>query len=223
MNAVHSQEGEWRTLAVLWGVAAPATRGPRARLGFGELADTAVRCADRDGLTSVSLAAVAAELGLTTTALYRYVDSKDTLVELMVDYGVGPAPELPGDDSRARTHAWCRALCERYRLHPWLADVPIGGMPRFPNRVAWIDQLLVELDHGQVADPMRVALLLDGIARTFALLGRRQADEEPPPAWLLRAVTERHPRLGQELNRDWSDLDQELTNSIDVVLSAPDR
>ena len=208
---------------MLWGVAAPATRGPRARLGLGELANAAVRCADRDGLSSVSLAAVAAELGLTTTALYRYIDSKDTLVELMIDFGVGPAPELPANDWRSRTHTWCRALWEQYRLHPWLADVPIGGMPRYPNRVAWIDQLLVELDRGLVTDPMRAALLLDAIARTFALLDRRQADEDPPPAWILRAVTERHPRLGQELNRDWTDLDQEFTRSIDIVLSASTR
>jgi AcrR family transcriptional regulator len=210
-------------LAVLWGVATPATRGPRARVGLGELAEAAVGCADRDGLASVSLAAVGAELGLTTTALYRYIDAKDTLVELMIDSGVGPAPELPADDWRTRTHAWCRALCERYRLHPWLADVPIGGMPRYPNRVAWIDQVLVELDRGPVTDPMRAALLLDAIARTFALLDRRQADTEPPPAWILRAVTERHPRLGQELNRDWTDLDQELSHSIDIVLLASNR
>jgi AcrR family transcriptional regulator len=75
---------------------APTSTPGRAR----EIADAAVSLADAGGMGSVSLAAVAADLGLTTTALYRYVDSKDSLVAMMVDTAVGPPPELGEHDWR---------------------------------------------------------------------------------------------------------------------------
>ena len=43
----------------------------------------AVRIADAEGLEAVSMARVAKELGFTTMSLYRYVTSKDELLQLM--------------------------------------------------------------------------------------------------------------------------------------------
>src|SRR6185437_6301876 len=115
VNAVHSQaERSWKTIAVFWGAAAPAAKGPAARFTVEDVARAGIGLADRDGLAGVTMAAVAAELGLTTTALYRYVDSKDTLVEVMVDVAVGapPAAAQPADGSAgwaAAVRAWSGA------------------------------------------------------------------------------------------------------------------
>ncbi|MDT2006851.1 helix-turn-helix transcriptional regulator [Rhodococcus opacus] len=89
---MRSQDMGSRILRSAWGLDPPTTRGPKARSSVDDIVAAAMSLADADDLTVVSLAAVAAELGLTTTALYRYIDSKDTLVEIMIDTAVGPAP-----------------------------------------------------------------------------------------------------------------------------------
>ena len=132
-----------RTLRLLWGVDAPPTRGPKARWTLPDVAGKAVALADRGGLESVSLAKVAADLGVTTTAIYRYVDSKDILVTLMVDEAIGDPPELTAGDLAGRCRQWVQALRERYRLHPWLVDVQPTGIPRQPRPFAWIEALVV--------------------------------------------------------------------------------
>jgi AcrR family transcriptional regulator len=177
-----------------------------------------VYLADSDGLSGVSLSAVAARLGLTTTALYRYVDSKEALVDLMLDAAVGPPPELPDDDWRTAAEAWARALWRRYRQHPWLTDVHPIGMPRYPQRLGWIDVLLPHLDRGQVRSPMNTALLLDGDARTFGLLARPADAASTPPTWLLDAVAAAYPRLGRELGRDWTDIEEEFGEAVRTVI-----
>ncbi len=219
VNAMHGQGADERALRAVWDEVPPLRRGPRARFEIVDVAAAAVALADRGGLSAVALAALAHELGLTTTALYRYVDSKETLVQLMVDAAVGPAPRVVADDWRDGVLAWVQGLWGRYRAHPWLATAPVSGMPLYPQRLGWMEVLLRELDRGQVDDPMRVALLLDGLTRSFALLARQDGEGEPPPAWVLEAVTRRYPRLAQEISRDWTDIADELAPAVRTVLA----
>ena len=205
-------------LKTAWGLTAPAARGPRPRFSWQDVAAAGVDLADSAGLSGVSLSAVAARLGLTTTALYRYVDSKEALVELMLDAAVGPPPELPDDDWRTAAEAWARALWRQYRRHPWLTDVRPVGMPRYPQRLGWIEVLLSHLDRGQVRSPMNTALLLDGVARTFGLLARPADAPSTPPAWLLDAAAAAYPRLAEELDRDWTNIDDEFSDAVRTVI-----
>lgn len=171
---------------------------------------------------SVALSAVAHELGLTTTALYRYVDSKETLVQLMVDATVGPPPQVTTDDWRDGVQAWVRGLWGRYRAHPWLAEAQVSGMPLYPQRLGWMETVLCELDRGPVSDPMRVALLLDGLTRSFALLAR-PADDAAPPSWVVEAAAARYPRLAHEFTRNWTDIESELAPAVRTVLAGAER
>lgn len=220
VSVVHSQGGGGeRTLELLWGTQTPRTRGPRPRVSLDDIGAVGVRWADAYGVGAITLAAVAGELGLTATALYRYLDSKDALLELMVDHAIGVPPRLSGTTWRERVREWTETLCDRYRRHPWLAHHQTGGMPHRPSTLAWIELLLRELDHSPVEDPMRLALLLDGLARTFALITGPTHTSPPPPGWLLSTITERHPRFAAELDRDWSDIDAELAHALDTVLT----
>lgn len=221
VSVVHSQESEDRTLELLWGIRARSTRGPRPRVTLEDIAAAGVRCADTHGVESVTLAVVATELELSTTALYRYLDSKDALLAVMVDAAIGTPPLLRGSAWRARVQGWTRALNEQYRQHPWLAQVQIGGMPRYPSALAWIELLLRELDQAPVRDPLRLALLLDGLARTFALI--TSATPSAPPGWLRSAIAEHYPRLTTELDRDWNDIENELTHAVDTVLTGAEH
>ena len=69
-------------------------------LRYGELdrsvvVAAAVRVAERGGVRSVTVRALATELGLSTTAMYRYVDGKAELLNLIAEATLASV-ELPG-------------------------------------------------------------------------------------------------------------------------------
>jgi AcrR family transcriptional regulator len=222
VNVMHNQGVDERALRTAWGVGPLTTRGPRARYDLASIATTAVALADDCGMSGVALSVLARELGLATTALYRYVDSKETLVHLMVDAAIGPPPEAASSDWHEGIQTWVSGLWGRYRAHPWLAEVQVAGMPLYPQRLGWMEALLCELDRGQVRDPIRIALLLDGVTRSFALLAR-PADHAAPPSWVVEAAAARYPRLAQELARDWTDIEGELDIAVRTVLAGAER
>ena len=82
-----------RAVALAWGIAADPQRGPKRELTIERIVEVAVRLADDGGLSAVSMAAIAGELGVTSMALYRYVTSKDDLLVLMQEEGIGLPPE----------------------------------------------------------------------------------------------------------------------------------
>lgn len=92
--------------------------------------------------------------------------------------------------------------------------MPTGARRCAPAAYAWLDSLTAALD-GAVRRPAGVALLLDSLVRGYAPLG---ADPEPLPAWLRRAVAERHPRLADAMAGDWGDVDAELEEALAAVL-----
>jgi AcrR family transcriptional regulator len=212
---MHSQQD--RALRLLWGVETATNRGPKARWTPEDIATAAVELADEGGLEAVSLARVAARLGMTTTAVYRYADSKATLVELMVDVAVGEAPASLDPDWRQACRAWARLLAGRYAAHPWLSDLKPSGMPRQPRVYGWIDALVRAIPGDTGVDPLRLALLLDGLVRAHAGLERGLREAEPLP-WLGDAVAARYPALAAAPARDVSDARDELDFALDVVL-----
>ena len=90
---------------LLWGLRKPRTRGPRPAFDLAQVADAAVKVADTEGLEAVSMHRVAAELGLTKMALYRYVNGKSELSAIMIEAAVGTPPDLSGVTSW-RTKSW---------------------------------------------------------------------------------------------------------------------
>lgn len=212
---MHSQED--RSLKLLWGVEEATNRGPKARWTPQDVALSAVGIADQDGLEAVSLSRVATSLGMTTTAIYRYADSKATLVDLMVDAAVGDAPQLPSGDWQQKCRAWVRLLAARYAGHPWLGDIRPSGMPRQPNAYAWIDALVRSIPEDTGIDALRLALLLDGLVRNNAAL-EQSLSGQAPAEWLSEAVAARFPALATAPTRDISDPGAELDFAVDVVL-----
>src|SRR6187549_3710630 len=93
MNDTNPEPELPRAVALAWGVAANPQRGPKRELSIERIVEVAVGIADQGGLAAVSMAAIAAELGVTSMALYRYVTSKDDLLVLMQEHGIGLPPE----------------------------------------------------------------------------------------------------------------------------------
>lgn len=109
---------------------APMTAsGARARVRAEltrEIADVARRHLATDGAAALSLRAVARELGMASSAVYRYFPSRDDLLTtLIVDAydAIGEAAERADaacapDDLRGRWRAVCRAAREWALAHP---------------------------------------------------------------------------------------------------------
>lgn len=119
--------------------------GRRPRFSRDQIAATAVRIADADGIAALSMRRLAAELDAGTMTLYHYVRTKDELLSLVTDAVMGEAvltdeTELPGD-WRAALTVIARRTRDVLLAHPWILDItddpPIG-----PNSVRHFDQSL---------------------------------------------------------------------------------
>jgi AcrR family transcriptional regulator len=73
------------SIEAAWGVRTRPGKGPRPALSLERIVAAAVRVAAVGGLAAVSMGRVAADLGVSTMSLYRYVGSKDELLALMAD------------------------------------------------------------------------------------------------------------------------------------------
>lgn len=177
-----------------WGLVDSPNRGPQARFTLDEVVTEAIRLADEDGVATLTLAGVGQGLGLATTALYRYVDSKDTLLELMADTALGPAPSLGSATSAERVHEWADALWQRYLAHPWLAVHPPQRAPRCPQAYAWLAALVSELRDLVDERPLAAAVTIDTLVRGYASQGLVAEDGEPDKA-IVAEVARRHPGL----------------------------
>lgn len=126
----------------LWGGDDRSSRpGQKPRLDIRQVAQAAIGLADEGGLEAVSMSRVAAALGVTTMALYRYVESKAELLELMLEVAAGDPPPLdPGLEWREVITAWASNLAAVYRPRPWVLQIAMPGPPRGPHQLAWIEQ-----------------------------------------------------------------------------------
>jgi AcrR family transcriptional regulator len=178
---------------LLWARPSRASRGPQPAHSRDRIAEAAVTIADVDGIDAVTMRRVAAEIGTRATSLYRYVRSKEELLDLMVDRVVGEncIPEPSGDwrpDLRAIAHHM-RAVVKR---HPWMISISVFRTPLGPNTVATREATLRALDgHGLDADGMLV------IATALSTLARGYAAEE-----IAEQEAETRSGLGREQWRD---------------------
>ncbi len=168
-------DGQWgAAVRLLWGPPVTPARGPRRGLTVEQIAVAGVGIADADGLGGVSMQGVAAELGVTKMALYRYVPGKAELVALMVEAalpepgaGLDPALAVAGDGWRERIGVWARELLAGYRAHPWVLDATVGARALGPREVGWLERALAALEGLGLsgAEAMDVVVLVTGHVR----------------------------------------------------------
>jgi len=151
-----------RLIALLWGMAQEGERGPKRGLSLEQILDTAIALADAEGYSALSMNRIAKELGFTAMSLYRYVDSKQTLVQLVLDRIIGPPPAIEAEgDWRTGLRAWAVAEFETGARHPWWLDIPVVGPPMGPNNMAWLEAGLATLKHTTLPEAMRLQLVMN--------------------------------------------------------------
>ena len=112
------------------------SRGNRRGLTRRDVARTAVRIGDREGLEAASFRRLAAELGVTPMAVHHHVSDRDglhteMLAALLAGFDVlaGIDPRLPWAE---RLRAALLSVHAFNRLHPVLAELLVSGAPRPP-------------------------------------------------------------------------------------------
>ena len=101
------------------------------------------------------MARVAAELGFTTMSLYRYVASKDELLQLMFNASALGAESLvlEGDDWRSRLRSWAIIQRDMLDRHPWITQMPMAAPPMAPNSLHFVERALEAMDGTGLAEP----------------------------------------------------------------------
>lgn len=182
-----------------------ADAGRPARRSRAEITVAAIAIADGDGIGAVSMRRVAADLGTGAASLYRYLDTREDLLDLMID--------LTGAEYvlAAPTGNWLADLIDLglqaraiMRRHRWLADLVLKRQPLGPHGLALLQHVLEVLE----PSPASIAAKLDSFALLTAVTAVFvQAELADSPAvqrntaYLQHAVTSgEYPRLGELLS-----------------------
>jgi AcrR family transcriptional regulator len=116
-------------------------RSNRQALSVERIVEVSIAIADAEGLDALSMRRVAAELSTGTTSLYRYVDSRDDLLDLMADAVQDDHVPLTGD-WRADLEAYAHHERELWLRHPWLAPLLATRPSLGPNWLRGLEHAL---------------------------------------------------------------------------------
>lgn len=186
------------------------TRGPRRSLSREQIAQSAIRVADQEGLAAVTMQRVAREVGLTTMALYRYFPGKSAVVALMID-SVADSPTSFGKAGSpwiTRLKEWAHRCLAIYEDHPWFLEATTARQsPMGPNELAWMEAALDMLTESGLKPKKRhhAFLAVIGHVRGHATFLQARRSDGAAEDW-TREVTEtvchepnRYPALLQVL------------------------
>ena len=158
-----------RRSQLLWEDRSQPTRGPKPGVTPDDVVQAAMQIADEDGIAAVTMNAVATRLGFTTMAIYRYFPNKETLLDAVVDAGMGrpPRPTEPREGWRGEIAQWARAKRAMLCARPWLAELPFVAAPHGPNWLSWLEAVAEPLATTGLSSPDmgEMISILDGYTR----------------------------------------------------------
>ncbi|WP_024817832.1 TetR/AcrR family transcriptional regulator [Arthrobacter sp. 31Y] len=192
----------------VWSRPVRKTRGPVPLHSRESIAAAGIKIADDEGFQSVTMRSIARALGMVAPALYRYVNSREEIVELMVDAAIGAPPSVePGP-------AWTDAMLNlantqlrHHQSHTWLIQAALEAPSFGPNTLAWFEAYLTamkELD-ASTERKMELIALVTGVVSLFAQ--QQQSAGSAFPFELLSV--ERHPNLATALSKHSGQTDSE--------------
>jgi len=192
---------------VIWMRPGHTGGGRPAQRSREEITAAAMAIADRDGLDAVSMRAVAAALGTGAASLYRYIESREDLLDLMTD-AAGAEYQFaePTGDWLADLIGIGQQARLIMRRHPWLATLVISRPVLGPNGLDLLERVL-----GLLAScPASLAAKVDAFAMltaVTALFVQNESGGGPGTgrnaAYLAHALRAgQHPRLAALLAVD---------------------
>ncbi|HVX28897.1 MAG TPA: TetR/AcrR family transcriptional regulator [Nitrolancea sp.] len=151
---------------LIWTRIGQSSRGRQPSLTHQQIAEAAVKIADEGGLDAVSMRKVARALDVGTMSLYRYVGSRDDLIDLMNDCVMAELLVEPFDASswRMTLHDLAWALRRLYLRHEWTVE-SFGGRPALgPNSTTLYEHALAAIDR----PGMTIDQLMDMLSTVWA-------------------------------------------------------
>src|SRR3954467_7709871 len=158
------------TFTLLWALERGGKRGRRPSLSRETLVRVAIELADNEGITAVTMQRVAALLRSKPMSLYRYVPSKEVLLDLMWDAALATPPNLGSGDWRSKLTRWAAASFERLEQHLWLIELVGSARSVGPRWTAWLDvglEAMTELPLN-ASEKLAVLTVIDGQLRSTA-------------------------------------------------------
>jgi AcrR family transcriptional regulator len=133
---------------VIWARLDRTTRRPQPALTHDQIVRAAIEIADGEGVEALSMRKVAARLGSGTMSLYRYVSSKDDLIDLMVDEVMGEEdlPDEPSGGWRSELARLARRTRRVARRHPWAIRFVLARPNLGPNALRQIEYAMTAVD-----------------------------------------------------------------------------
>ncbi|MEO3784814.1 TetR/AcrR family transcriptional regulator [Actinocorallia sp. B10E7] len=126
---------------IIWARPPRSARGPQPALTLDRIARAAVALCDAEGPDALTMRRLAAELGTGTMSLYRYVQSKDDLIDLMVDLTFEEIDRPAHPDWRGGLHWLAHQIRARALRHPWAAQVDAPYFFLGPNGIEFLEYL----------------------------------------------------------------------------------
>jgi len=162
----------------IWLQPPPPTR--HRTLSREEIVRAAIEVADAGGAEAITMSAVARQLGsFSPMSLYRYVHSKDGLVDLMLD-AVNGQVVMDGPvagDWRGDLYAIAARTWTVLKRHPWVAQLIHTRPPVGPNALRRLEFMLAAFTSlGQ--DPGAAMGYASMLERHIIGLAMQQAEEE---------------------------------------------
>lgn len=184
----------------VWARPERGTRGPAPGHSRAELTAAAIELADRSGLSAASMRQVARALGTGQTSLYRYISSREDLLDLMTDAVAGEVDldvPLRGDPVGDLVSLASRTKTVHLR-HPWLPDVPPEPLRLGPRGLDYLEYALSAMAPAPL--PGRIKLETVGLmnalvaqfARTELQLIRGHASRQAAQTAYLTEAAARH-------------------------------
>ncbi len=171
-----------------------------------EIAETALRLIGQRGISNLTMAALAAEIGITAGALFRHFKSRDAILEAAADVGIArleaahPDPGLPPLD---RLRAFATRRSEAAAADPgvrWLLSAE-QAVHALPKDAAWkldgaarrsvrilLDALAEGAARGEIRDDFAPEVLLVPVAGTIDMLARSAPGTPGAPRNVLPAL-----------------------------------
>jgi AcrR family transcriptional regulator len=186
---------------VIWMRPERAAAGRPAQRSRAEITSAALAIADEEGLAAVSMRRVAARLGTGAASLYRYIDTREDLLDLMADAtGAEYSLPAPSGDWLADLTGLGQQARAIMRRHPWLPLLVTTRPALGPNGLALAEYALDALARHPAALPVKLEAfaLLNSVTALFVQheLAGGSAAEQRNAAYLIQAAASgAYPRL----------------------------
>ncbi|WP_159842789.1 TetR/AcrR family transcriptional regulator C-terminal domain-containing protein [Nocardia sp. CY41] len=197
---------------------------PRPRsLTTADLAAAALAVLDREGLSALTMRAVAKELGMATMALYRYVRDRDELEVLVADQVFAAIDtSLPeGSDWRERATVLMANIRDGFSAHPAAVPIVLRRRQSSVESLRVMEAMLAVLTEGGFTGSARVIAQRTLVAFLIGYLQNKHYAPLRGQGTIVLAdlPAERYPHLAQTAGQAKTmSADEEFRGGVEIML-----